>query len=121
MPVTTIGVSGAIWGVTAQTGIICQSQGAKVTREKNEVRNESGEFCLVSFFNILQKHTVEGVFTGATGIGAAIPGTALGLANVNANNGVTAGGVYTDDADVKQVNTDFKRVAATATQYPLIM
>lgn len=120
MPATIIGVSGAVWGITAETGVIAQSASSKVTREKNQVRNESGEFALVSFFNALQNFTVEGVFTSATGIGAASPGFALSLANTNTNNGVTAGGIYCDDVDIKRVNTDFKRITATATQYPLI-
>lgn len=120
MAAIIIGVSGAIWGITAETGVIAQSAGAKSTREKNQVRNESGEFVLVSFYNPLQNYTVEGVFTSAAGVGAAAPGTALTIANANTANGVTAGGIYVDDVDIRKVNTDFKRVTATATQYPLI-
>lgn len=120
MPATIIGITSAVWGVTAETGVIAQSAGSKSSREKNQVRNESGEFALVSFFNALQTFTVEGVFTGNSGIGAAAPGVALTIANTNSNNGVTAGGIYCDDVDIKKTNTDFKRVTATATQYPLI-
>lgn len=120
MPATIIGITSAVWGVTAETGVIAQSAGAKSTREKNQIRNESGEFALVSFFNALQTFVIEGVFTGASGIGAAVPGTALTIANTNANNGVTAGGIYCDDVEIKRVNVDFKRIVANATQYPLI-
>lgn len=120
MAVITIGVTGALWGVTAETGIICQSTSAKVSREKNQVRNESGEFALVSFYNPLQTFTVSGVFTSAAGIATAAPGVALTIANTNTGNGVTAGGIYTDDVEIAKVNTEFKKVTANATQYPLI-
>lgn len=120
MAVITIGITGAIWGVTAETGIICQSTTAKASREKNQVRNEVGEFALVSFYNPLQTFSVQGVYTSAAGIAAAQPGTALTIANTNSANGVSAGGIYTDDVEVSKANTEFKKVAANATQYPLI-
>lgn len=120
MAVITIGTTGALWGVTAETGIICQTATAKVTREKNQVRNESGEFCLVSFYNPLQTFNIQGVFTGASGIAAAAPGISLTVANTNTGNGVSAGGIYTDDVEVAKVNTEFKKYTVNATQYPLI-
>lgn len=120
MSVITIGTAGATWGLTAETGLLVQSVGLKATREKNQVRNETGEFALVSFYNPLVNASVSGVVTGSTGIAAAAPGVALTIANIETVGGVSAGGVYTDDVDVQKGNTEFKKITVNATRYPLI-
>ena len=120
MPVTTIGSAGVIWGLSTESGIIAQSVSAKTTREKNQVRNESGEFVAVAFYNATQTFSVAGVLTGSSGLGAAAPGVALTLANTATNNGVSAGLIIVDDVDVSKGNTEFKKISINATQYPLI-
>lgn len=117
MAVITIGTTGATWGLTAETGILVQTVSDKTSREKNEVRDEIGEFALVSFYNPLRKLTVNGVIVGSTGIAAAAPGVALTVANKGATNGVTTGGVYCDDVELASANTEFKKITANATQY----
>ena len=118
MAVITIGTTGAVWGVTAETGIICQTVSTKAQREKNMVRNESGDVTLVSYYNPSQTFTISGIFTSASGIAAAAPGVALTVANTNTGNGVYGGGIYVDDVEVAKVNVDFKKVTANATQWP---
>lgn len=118
MAAIIVGTSGATWGLTSETGIIVQSAGAKSAREKNQVRNETGEFVLISFFNPTKTHSIAGVTTGATGISAAAPGVSLTVANVF--GGVSAGGIYTDDVDFTGTNNEFQKITVNATQYPLI-
>jgi hypothetical protein len=121
MAVITIGATGATWGLTAETGLLVQTSTSKDTREKNQVRDEQGDFALVSFYNPTQSITVAGVLIGTTeGIAAAAPGVALTVANINILNGVTTGGVYSDDVDVSKGNTEFKKISVNATRYPLI-
>jgi len=120
MPVTTIGSAGVIWGLSTETGIIAQSVSAKTTREKNQVRNESGEFVAVAFYNATQTFSVSGVMTGASGLASAAPGVAMSLANTSTSNGVTQGLIVVDDVDVSRGNTEFKKISINATQYPLI-
>ena len=120
MPVTTIGSAGVIWGLSTETGIIAQSVSAKTTREKNQVRNESGEFVAVAFYNATQTFSVSGVLTGSSGLASAAPGVAMSLANTATNNGVAAGLIVVDDVDVSKGNTEFKKISINATQYPLI-
>lgn len=120
MPVTTIGSAGVIWGLSTETGIIAQSVSAKTTREKNQVRNESGEFVAVAFYNATQTFSVSGVLTGAGGLATAAPGVAMSLANTAILNGVTQGLIVVDDVDVSRGNTEFKKISINATQYPLI-
>lgn len=118
MAVITVGTTGATWGTNTQTGIITQSQGAKVSREQNIVRNATGDATLWAFYNPKQTHTVAGVIIGNTGIAAAAPGVALTLAGANTANGVSGGGIYTTDVDVTTVNTDFSKITVNADQYP---
>jgi hypothetical protein len=120
MPATIIGTAGATWGLSAETGVLIQRQNAKTSREKNLVRNHSGEVTLVSFYNPTQEFSMEGVTTGSAGLAAAVPGIALTLANSFPNNGVDSGSIYTGDVDVAKVNTDFQKITVSATRWPLI-
>ena len=43
MAVITIGTTGATWGLTAETGVLVQTYSQKVSREKNEVRDNIGD------------------------------------------------------------------------------
>jgi hypothetical protein len=117
MAVITIGTTGATWGLTAETGLLVQASSNKIAREKNEVRDEIGEISLVAYYNPLAKIAISGVIVGTAGIAGAAPGVALTTANINNGNGVTTGGVYTDDVDVQGANTDFKKISVNATRY----
>lgn len=117
MAVITIGTTGATWGLTAETGILVQTTSNKVSREENQVRDEQGDFALVAYYNPLRKVSVSGVIVGATGIAAAAPGVALTIANLGTANGITTGGVYTDDVELAGGNTEFKKISVNATQY----
>jgi hypothetical protein len=118
MAVITIGTTGASWGLTAETGMLVQTVTVKATREKNQVRDNVGEFAAVSFYNPLQTFAISGVLTGT--ITNAAAGLLLTVANTNTANGVTTGGIYVDDIEITKANTEFKKITANATQYPLI-
>jgi hypothetical protein len=121
MTAIIVGTTGATWGLTAETGIVCQSAGAKAGREKQMIRNETGDVETVSYYNPTKTHTISGVIIGATGIAAAAPGVVLTVANnFSAYGGISTGGIYTDDVDLAGVNTDFQKITVNATQYPLI-
>jgi len=117
MAVITIGTTGATWGLSAETGILVQTVSDKVSREKNEVRDGEGEFALVAYYNPLRKMSVNGVLVGATGIAAAAPGVALTIANAGVTNGITTGGVFTDDVELAGGNTEFRKITVNATRY----
>ena len=117
MAVITIGTTGVIFGLTAETGMLVQTVGAKTHREKAEVKNNTGDTVSVSYFNPTQNYTIAAVLTGA--ITNASPGLALTVANT-VTNGVTTGGIYVDDVDVQMTNTDVKKISINATRYPEI-
>lgn len=121
MAAIIVGTTGATWGLIAESGIILQSAGAKDTREKAQVRDESGNFVLISFYNPTKTHTLSGVIIGTSGIADAAPGISLTIANAFTGfGGVTAGGIYTDDVDISATNNEFQKITVNATQYPLI-
>lgn len=119
MAVITIGTTGAIWGLTAETGLLVQTTSNKTSREKNEVRDEIGDFALVAFFNPLRKVTVSGVVVGSTGVAAAAPGVALVMSNAGTTNGLgsATGGCYVDDVELAGGNTEFRKITVNSTQY----
>jgi len=118
---SSIGTAGVTWGLTAETGILLQRTNAKTTREKNSVRDQNGDIVLNSYYNPVQTISLEGVTKATTGgVVSATPGVLLSLANTFPNNGVNAGGIYTDDVDVARLNTDFQKITVNATRYPLI-
>lgn len=121
MPVTTIGTTGVVWGITAEGGMLVQSVTAKITREKNQVRNEAGEFVALAFYNALQTYSLNAVLIKPqTQLGTVSPGFAFNLVNVHIGNGVTTGGIYCDDVEIAKSNTEFQKITVNATQYPLI-
>lgn len=122
MPVITKGTTGCVWGLTAEVGILVQTVGAKTTIEKNEVRNEAGEFVAIAFYNPTKTYSVAGVMTGGSaGIATASVGAVLTLVNTASGNGVTTGLILTDDIDIQKTNTDWQKISVNATQRPLIL
>jgi len=120
MPVITIGTAGAVWGLTAETGVVVQSLAFKVSRETNMIKNEVGEFVGGAFYNPLQKISLKGVRTSTTGMASAAPGVAIVFANTELLQGITTGGIYVDSVDVDTSNGEFKSISIEATRYPLI-
>lgn len=118
MAVTTIGVTGTIWGLTSETGMIVQTVSCKSAREKAEVKNATGEVAAVSYYNATQTYAIKAVVAGT--VTNAAPGLALTLANKNDGNGVTTGGIYVDDVSLDGSNVAFQELNINATRYPLI-
>ena len=120
MSVITIGTTGVTWGLTAETGVLVQTIGAKTQREKNMVRNNQGDVALIGYYNPTSTYAISAVIAGSTGIATAQPGVVLTVANATAVGGITTGGIYTDDVDVQMANTEFQKITVNATRYPLI-
>lgn len=119
MSAITIGVTGAVWGLTAETGILCQTVSQKTSRQKNEARNNVGDVVAVAYYNQTSEFAIAGVLTGLTGIAAASPGAALTVANQSGigQGGVTTGHIYVNDVDLQLSNVEFQKVTVNATQY----
>lgn len=120
MPATTIGTTGLFWGITAESGVLLQSYERKISRDKKEVKNESGEVSGLSYYNIRASYSFDAFTTGSSGLAAIAPGSAYSFANSVSGNGVTAGSVYIDEVTVNRTNEDFQKISGSASQYPLI-
>jgi len=117
MAVITIGTTGATWGMTAETGVLIQTFTQKISREKNEVKGETGDVALVAYFNPLGKVSWSATCVGTAGLAAAAPGVSSTFANISTTNGSPTGGIYTDDVEIGKGNAEFKKISGNATQY----
>jgi hypothetical protein len=111
--------------MTAETGIIAQSLGFKVDRERKEEKGPQGDAQLLAFYNAKAHYTVAGVVIGSTGIAAAAPGVALAIANDPISSGSTYGitgtnGIYVDSLDEPKANQEFVKLTVQATKYAII-
>lgn len=120
MAAELFGTSGLEWALSVETGILAQSYERSVSGSEKLALNNEGEAVGVSYYNPIADHTIEGYYTGATGIPAAAFGTALTIANVLTGNGISAGLVICNGVTDRLANEDFRMFTATARQFPLI-
>lgn len=64
MSVIIVGQTGAVWGLTPQTGFIAQSSEADSTIEENPTKDANGEVAWTSFFNATRTIECGGVWLG---------------------------------------------------------
>lgn len=92
---TLVNLSGAIFLLAAETGQIVQSLNCNSTVQEEIVYDASVGYDIGSaFFNYEQTGTLEGLYTAASGPGAATPGATITLGNSINFNGFSSGGVY---------------------------
>ena len=116
-----IGLAGAIFLLAAETGGIIQSFNRKTSRSKIDVYDgAAGADTGFVSHNPKGHYDVKIITTGNAGIMAAAPGVAVTLANVSTGNGVTSGGIYTDDTTLDHPGGQLQTFAITATQSPAI-
>lgn len=116
-----IGLSGVTWLLTAETGGAIQSFQRHTSRTKLEVYDAAvGKTTGLVFHNPKADYTIEIIQTGVTGLALASPGVLLSLNSTVTGNGVTTGGIYTNDVQLRHSGQDFRRFTISATQYPAI-
>jgi hypothetical protein len=120
MAANLFGLSGLSWGLAVETGILAQSYERSVSGTEKPAKNNEGETVGVSFYDPIADHTIEGYYTGSSGIPAAAFGAALTIANVLTGNGVSAGTVICNGVTDRLQNEDYRMFTATARQFPLI-
>lgn len=112
MPATTIGTSGLVFGLTAETYGLVQSFSETRNIEKNEIRNTTGDICGVAFYNATTAYSLSVAYTGSI---ALAPGGALTtLANATCLGGTTR----VDSITLNKSNDGFITVDISATGYP---
>jgi hypothetical protein len=114
-----VGLSGATFLLTAESGGIIQSFSRNTDRQRIDVTDHSvGYDTGFVSWNPKANYNVRVITTAATGICAASPGVALTLANTTTGNGVAAGGIYTDTTALSHNGGTLREFTVTATQKP---
>lgn len=114
-------ISGATFLLTAETGAIIQSSSREVSAQEREVFDASvGDVIGVVYFKFLATQNFSAIVNGVTGVTLAAPGVALALANslgIGANqNGVAAGGLYTQTVNITHQGEDLRMISGTTKQ-----
>ena len=116
----TIFGNGLTFGTTAESGGYLQNLEIQNKTEKADVRNETGEFVGVAFYNRTEEISGEAVLGGSAGgsggLGAIAPAAALTLASYSPS----AGSIYVDEVTTKYSNTGWKTTSFKAICYPLV-
>jgi len=113
MPATTVGQSGLVFGLTAETIGLVQSFSETRNIEKNEIRNASGDVSGIGFYNPTTAYSLSVAITGANTT-LTVGGSYASLANASA----TAGSTRIDSIALNKTNTGFVTLDISATGYP---
>lgn len=112
MPAVTIGTTGLVFGLTAETGIgLVQSFSEARSVEKNEVRSNSGDIVAVGYFNPTTAYSLSVAITGSYNVTAGAALSALA-------NATTLGTTRIDSITLNKSNDAFVTLDISATGYP---
>ncbi len=112
MAATTIGTTGLLFGITAESGGLVQSFTETRNVERAEVRNASGEVVGAALYNPTDSFAFSTTITGtfATTAGAVL--------STLANAASTGGKIVVDNVTVNKTSEGFVTVDVSATRFP---
>jgi len=113
MPATTVGQSGLVFGLTAETIGLVQSFSETRNIEKNEVRDQQGDIKGVAYYNATTAYSLSVAITGNTSL--TVGGSFAALANA-----ATVGTCRIDSLTINKTNSGFVTLDVSATGYPNI-
>jgi len=111
MPATTIGQSGLVFGLTAETIGLVQSFSEARNIEKNEVADNSGDIKAVAYYNPTTAYSLSVAITGSNT--SITVGGAFAMANAT-----TTGTLRVDSLTINKSNDAFVTLDVSATGYP---
>lgn len=102
-----------------ETGLYIETFSRKTDSKKVQFFNASlgytdGEI----YFDFKAMYDVKGKYTSNASVGAASPGVTVTLANLTTGNGVTSGGIYTQDTNYDHTGEQATDFTVTAQQLP---
>lgn len=113
-----IGLSGATYLMTAETGGLIQNYTRGTGSKLIEVYDPTvGYTTGFVFHDFTADYNVEIITTGATGVAAASVGVALTLANTTTGGGVASGTIYTLNTNLTHTGENLRRWSVTAKQW----
>jgi hypothetical protein len=116
-----INLSGATFLLSAETGVIIQSEDRDITSKLKEVYTPViGAVTGYVFYDFVATQDFSAIVNGTTGVAIAAPGVALTLANDlgigTAKNGVSAGGLYTKSVKISHQGEDLRMISGNTIQ-----
>lgn len=116
-----VNLTGLIFLLQAEAGILIQNFDRETTRTREDVYDASLGYDIgFVAYNPQATYTVKGRVSGAAGVAIAAPAVALTLANLTTGNGVSAGGIYTETVSISHSEKGFREITVTALQKPAI-
>lgn len=118
MAAILLGLAGLTFGFSSdETGGVIQSIQIKKGREKQTVRNKTGEVAAASFYNPTEEISYDFVPSGGGGVSSISPGVAVSLANYTPLAGI----IITEEVTISRKNTEYESISSKAIVYPLIL
>lgn len=113
-----IGLSGATFLLTAETGSLIQNYTRSTTSKLLDVYDPTVGYTTGHVFHdFTADYNVDTILTGNTGVAAASVGVALTLANTDTGGGVDSGTIYTLNTTLMHSAEQLRRWAVTAKQW----
>lgn len=113
-----LGLSGATFLLTAETGGLIQSYSRNTGSKWLDVYDASVGYTVGHVaHDFTADYSVEVISTASTGVCAASPGVALTLANVTTGGGVDSGTIYTLGTGLSHQGEQLRRKSVTARQW----
>lgn len=118
------GLSGLVFLMTAESGIIIQNFDRQTGRTRDDVYDASVGYDIGFVgYNPTANYTISGRKNSGSGLGAAAPAVILTIAGTKFGNGVgttalDAGGVYTNTVGLSHGERGFQSLSITAIQKP---
>lgn len=112
--------SGVSFGLSAESGILVKDVSIKAMSDKQEVKNASGDICLIAYSNLRNSISISGTVAGTTGVAAAAIGTLLTMANQSYVGGVTTGHVAVNSVSITKAVDKLAEISIEADVYPNI-
>ena len=112
MAATTLGTSGLVFGITAETGGLVQSFSETRNVQRAEVRNGSGEVVALSLYNPTKSYSYS-LYTTAT-VSTTAGATLASIANASD----VSGKVVVDSVTINKSADGFQMLNVNATQFP---
>lgn len=114
-----LGLTGATFLMTAESGGLIQSFSRQTTRKKIMVYDASVGYTTGKVYHDASgTYNVRLITTAATGVPAASPGVTVSLANTTTGNGVSDGGVYCETTSLDHQAENLREFTLTAEQLP---
>lgn len=123
----TYGVTGLVFGLTAESGVVVISADISAESRMKEVLDNYGNIVGVGHYAFKREYKISATYLNTSvGLTTAYVGNAVTLANnvntfgITGGTGVSGGHIVVNRLNLRFSNEDFQKFELDATQYPAI-